>query len=418
MEGEVVTAAAALYPGDAMSAADTDLGSPEERSPPEPRLQSDEDDRDPEQEPNHGQDVDPDSGTAVLTGDDLKQRIIKQARSLSLSLSMLLFFNLVRIRKRGTRALYFSAPSHQKRDNSELCVEYYFSDENLPTDKYMLNLMKKTKEGFVPIGVIGSFRKMKKLSRDHAFISAALKESTFLVVSPDGKKVRRLNPLPVVEVRDHKLFTVLVENLPEDHSVENLKKIFGEVGKVKKISIHDANATEETKKGNRALYRSKLHALVEYEATEAAEKAANTLNNEEDWRNGMRVKLLKRLGKYGQRKAWSGSESDKKTVSRSPDHAGDGENNSKENHEHHEETPDEEDGDHVGKDKSGERGKNHGNHGRGRRHKHRGLNGHGHGNIAAPQVIEASKPPPGPKMPDGTRGFAMGRGRPLSSDRS
>ncbi|PKI67985.1 la-related protein 6A [Punica granatum] len=375
MEGEVVTAAAALYPGDAMSAADTDLGSPEERSPPEPRLQSDEDDRDPEQEPNHGQDVDPDSGTAVLTGDDLKQRIIKQ-------------------------------------------VEYYFSDENLPTDKYMLNLMKKTKEGFVPIGVIGSFRKMKKLSRDHAFISAALKESTFLVVSPDGKKVRRLNPLPVVEVRDHKLFTVLVENLPEDHSVENLKKIFGEVGKVKKISIHDANATEETKKGNRALYRSKLHALVEYEATEAAEKAANTLNNEEDWRNGMRVKLLKRLGKYGQRKAWSGSESDKKTVSRSPDHAGDGENNSKENHEHHEETPDEEDGDHVGKDKSGERGKNHGNHGRGRRHKHRGLNGHGHGNIAAPQVIEASKPPPGPKMPDGTRGFAMGRGRPLSSDRS
>jgi len=27
-------------------------------------------------------------------------------------------------------------------------VEYYFSDENLPTDKYMISLIKKNKEGF------------------------------------------------------------------------------------------------------------------------------------------------------------------------------------------------------------------------------------------------------------------------------
>lgn len=33
-------------------------------------------------------------------------------------------------------------------DFSGLQVEYYFSDENLPTDKYMQNIMKKNKEGF------------------------------------------------------------------------------------------------------------------------------------------------------------------------------------------------------------------------------------------------------------------------------
>lgn len=27
-------------------------------------------------------------------------------------------------------------------------VEYYFSDENLPTDKYLMNLLKKDKNGF------------------------------------------------------------------------------------------------------------------------------------------------------------------------------------------------------------------------------------------------------------------------------
>ncbi|KAL6198182.1 hypothetical protein ACLB2K_027974 [Fragaria x ananassa] len=30
-------------------------------------------------------------------------------------------------------------------------VEYYFSDENLPNDKYMLSLIKKNKEGFARI---------------------------------------------------------------------------------------------------------------------------------------------------------------------------------------------------------------------------------------------------------------------------
>jgi La-related protein 7 len=29
-----------------------------------------------------------------------------------------------------------------------LQVEYYFSDENLPTDKYMMGFIKKNKEGF------------------------------------------------------------------------------------------------------------------------------------------------------------------------------------------------------------------------------------------------------------------------------
>lgn len=29
-----------------------------------------------------------------------------------------------------------------------LQVEYYFSDENLPSDKHMLSLIKKNKEGF------------------------------------------------------------------------------------------------------------------------------------------------------------------------------------------------------------------------------------------------------------------------------
>ncbi|KAG0487335.1 hypothetical protein HPP92_009430 [Vanilla planifolia] len=44
-------------------------------------------------------------------------------------------------------------------------VEYYFSDENLPNDKFLLKQMRKDKEGYVPIAIISSFRKMKSLPR-------------------------------------------------------------------------------------------------------------------------------------------------------------------------------------------------------------------------------------------------------------
>ncbi|KAK6284084.1 hypothetical protein POUND7_003036 [Theobroma cacao] len=308
----------------------------------------------------------------------------------------------------------------------------------------MMKVMKYSRFLFflaVPISVIASFRKMKKLTRNYPSIITALKESSLLVVSSDEKKVKRKNPLPFIEVRDPKLFTVLVENLPEDHSVENIRRIFGEVGRIKNISIYDPLAVEESKKKGRAdiLISSKIHALVEYETVEAAEKAVATLNDEQDWRNGMRVKLLKRVSKYGQRRqAWRGSDPEKNSTGRASDQTGDEENNT--SSEHHEDIPDEEvgstffydkkeevvyllnyffaaafeDGEHLSKDKNGHRFRNRG---RARRQKHRGTNGLGHGSTSA-HAIEPSKPPPGPRMPDGTRGFTMGRGRPLDSKQS
>ncbi|KAL5577217.1 hypothetical protein UlMin_018916 [Ulmus minor] len=295
-------------------------------------------------------------------------------------------------------------------------VEYYFSDENLPTDKHMLNFIKKNKEGFVHIGIIASFRKMKKLTRDISLIAAALRESSCLVVSSDGKKVKRFHPLTLNEVRDSKLYTVLVENLPDDHSEENIRRVFGEAGKIKNICVHDLLSVEESSKGDKGekFFSSKLHALVEYETQEAAEKAVATLNNEEDWRSGMRVKLLKRMGKYPQRKQpWRGPESEKNNTGRLSDRTGDEETHNP--GEHHDDTPDEEDGGHSHKEKNEHRGRNRGRSGR---QKHRGNNGMGHGTTWSSHAHEPPKPPPGPRMPDGTRGFTMGRGRPPISDQN
>ncbi|KAF0919936.1 hypothetical protein E2562_032342 [Oryza meyeriana var. granulata] len=174
-------------------------------------------------------------------------------------------------------------------------VEYYFSDENLPTDEFLMKFVKKNKQGFVPIGVIASFRRMKKLSQDLSIIEAVLRASSKLVLSPDGKRVRRLHPLPHNELKDTKKRTVVVENLPSDFSMESIHAMFETIGKIVKITIYDQHSVGEsaTIKNHDIRLSNKVHALVEYETAKAAEKAATTLNDKSNWRTGMKVRLAK-----------------------------------------------------------------------------------------------------------------------------
>ncbi|KAL3522693.1 hypothetical protein ACH5RR_015527 [Cinchona calisaya] len=315
------------------------------------------------------------------------------------------------------------------RDKIIKQVEYYFSDENLPTDKVLMTYMSKDKEGYVPIGVVASFRKMKKLTRDASLIVSAVRESSLLVVSSNGKKVKRLQPLPATEIKDPMICTVLVENLPLDHSVENLHRVFGEAGNVKNITIRDPHAARESRKVTTAekLLSGKLHALVEYDTVEAAEKAVAVLNDEQDWRYGLRVKLLKKTRAEVKKKVWREANAEKNSTVQTINPAIEEENHY--SSDHHDDSRDEEDEEHLIKDKTGEhpQKEKHGEHsqkehnghknrhrGRGRRQKYHGTNGHGRGSPSS--HVETSKPPPGPKMPDGTRGFTMGRGRPVVSN--
>ncbi|ONK63093.1 uncharacterized protein A4U43_C07F11350 [Asparagus officinalis] len=69
-------------------------------------------------------------------------------------------------------------------------IEYYFSDENLPTDYYLQNLQDE--QGWVPIKKIADFNRVKKMMID--FILEALQRSNSIEVQ--GDKIRRLNDLP------------------------------------------------------------------------------------------------------------------------------------------------------------------------------------------------------------------------------
>jgi lupus La protein len=72
-------------------------------------------------------------------------------------------------------------------------VEFYFSDSNLPMDKFLVGLVGGSKNNPVEISLINSFKRMKHFAPPSAVVSA-LKESQVLDVI-DDKFVRRKVPL-------------------------------------------------------------------------------------------------------------------------------------------------------------------------------------------------------------------------------
>ncbi|KAA6425902.1 MAG: La-related 7 [Trebouxia sp. A1-2] len=172
-------------------------------------------------------------------------------------------------------------------------VNFYFSDTNLPTDNFLLKEVRKTPEGWVPIRLIASFKRMKSLSKDIKVIAAALETSTELVVS--GHRVRRKEPLPQVDETEVLYRTAIVDNLPDQATIDSLTGMFSAAGKVKMVRICQPNS------GPRSIAQSipgadlavsrQLHALIEFENQEQVAAAVKQLTDSNNWRSGLRAAI-------------------------------------------------------------------------------------------------------------------------------
>ncbi|XP_011005266.1 PREDICTED: la-related protein 6B-like [Populus euphratica] len=315
-------------------------------------------------------------------------------------------------------------------------VEYYFSDLNLATTDHLMRFITKDPEGYVPISVVASFKKVKAAINSNSQLANILRNSTKLVVSDDGKKVRRQHPLTDSDVEELQSRIVVAENLPEDHCHQNLMKIFSAVGSVKTIrtcppqtSGGGASSASRSAKADGMHFSNKLHAFVEYETIEIAEKAVAELNDEGNWRSGLRVRLmLKRGSKSTQARGKKGHDgqghSEEDEISATEQMPND--KQTEDLPQQHDAHSLEHSGEDHANDKEGaqRKGRNRGRgKGRGRGQYHHNSHHNNRGNHLGtspsnnPVIGEhpaMAKQPPGPRMPDGTRGFAMGRGKPAA----
>nr|GMC97451.1 la-related protein 6B-like [Ipomoea batatas] len=312
-------------------------------------------------------------------------------------------------------------------------VEYYFSDLNVATTDHLIRVMSKDPEGYVPMSVVASFKKIKALVSSHAQLAKILRSSTKLVVSEDGKKVKRQHRLTETDMEDLQSRIVIAENLPYDHCHQNLMKIFSSVGSVKMLrtcqpqaSSGGASSGTRTGKSDSTVFSTKLHAFVEYETIELAEKALAELNDRNDWRNGLKVRPLhKRTAKSSQtpRAQKVGHESDA-TFKEDDVFA--------HKHQISSEHSESQSSELVGEEEAEKEGvwRAHNNRGRGKgqavgrpqfvvNNNHRGPHGNSNGNPGPmlsvnPEHLVSARQASVPRMPDGTRGFSMGRGKPIA----
>uniref|UniRef100_W5N0V9 La ribonucleoprotein 7, transcriptional regulator n=1 Tax=Lepisosteus oculatus TaxID=7918 RepID=W5N0V9_LEPOC len=74
-------------------------------------------------------------------------------------------------------------------------VEFWFGDVNLYKDKFLRELLEKSRDGYIDISVLTSFNRMKKLTTDVKLIARALKNSPVVEVNLEGTQIRRQHPL-------------------------------------------------------------------------------------------------------------------------------------------------------------------------------------------------------------------------------
>lgn len=248
-------------------------------------------------------------------------------------------------------------------------LEYYFSDSNLPSDKFLQMKMKENEEGYVDISVLLTFNRLKNLGATTESIVSSLKSSSLLATDEAGTRLRRVKPLPVKSEFDSR--SVFVSGWPcngPEPTIDEVIALFAPCGKVLRIIIRrtkpftsrghknakkgDANAEENAGKEDSPRKEKRFlgSVFVEMESAEAAERVVAeefevTAKDEETGKESKHTlqselfidydKKRKMTGKGKNRKARSGDNDAGKqqhgTKRKRDEENGDGDKNNNEN---------------------------------------------------------------------------------------
>jgi len=119
-------------------------------------------------------------------------------------------------------------------------MTFYFSDDNLPNDDFLLKEVAKDTEGFVPLDIFLRFKRIKELTSDVSVIAKAIEassSSSLLTLSEDKQKVKRATPLPAhIDDTDRTIYAKGFKLYPEP-SIEELTQFFSQYGQVSAVRL-------------------------------------------------------------------------------------------------------------------------------------------------------------------------------------
>ncbi|CAE6475015.1 unnamed protein product [Rhizoctonia solani] len=130
-------------------------------------------------------------------------------------------------------------PMATEEERATKQFEFYFSDANLPYDKFMWKLHTQTEDHWIPIATIASFKRMREFEpKGTEWLLSALRSSSGLLeIDETGTKVRRAQEL--VQPKDQFERSVYAKGFPDETPdlQVRLEKFFGEYGKVNAVRM-------------------------------------------------------------------------------------------------------------------------------------------------------------------------------------
>ena len=173
-------------------------------------------------------------------------------------------------------------------------VEWYFSDENLQKDSFLMKHITRNKQGYVSLKLVASLRKVKTITKDWKIVLASLETSSVIQVNDEGSKIRRVAAAPKIDY-SRLPRTVLITDYPESNPLEaNIQREFARYGKIAQVLVlKPGKAIPLDIKACRGKYPAigkEICILVEYSAVKEAKLAVRELS--QNWRQTMTVQIL------------------------------------------------------------------------------------------------------------------------------
>jgi len=158
-------------------------------------------------------------------------------------------------------------------------VEFYFSDENILKDAFLLKHVRRNKQGFVSLKLITSFKRIKSLTKDYRVVAIALRTGAKkLEVNAEGTKVKRVDPLPDYDETTTSR-TVIAMHLPlaAEPTFDDVANLFKKCGEIVLIRIvkHGGVVPSDLKQyiHKHPEIGSETCAVIEFDTHAAAQRA-------------------------------------------------------------------------------------------------------------------------------------------------
>lgn len=173
-------------------------------------------------------------------------------------------------------------------------VEWYFSDENLLKDAFLMKHITRNKHGYVSLKLVASLRKIKAITKDCAVVKDAIRQSSSLELNEDSTKVRRINPVPDVDysgIPKTIIITNYSSDVPDTSQVEQEYARYGEISQI--LVLTPGKAVPLSIKSCKTRFPcigKEVCVLIEFATRQMAVKACK--ESQQNWRQTATVRLL------------------------------------------------------------------------------------------------------------------------------